>query len=217
VTYDFETDFQIRKQQVRHYLAILVAIEKMTRAGRSTPRQNARLLTARAGAFLLLYNLVEASMRSAIQEIHDRIAVDSVPFEALTPSLKREAMRRFKLAADPEQHHGTTDLPSAFVAIALEGGVDMAGNVDARHIRALSKVYGFSLDVPDHTWGGSDLVIIKSARNDLAHGHVTFADLGRDYGIDRIREISLRSLGYMRAILGNVSIFLEQKRYLQGP
>ncbi|MGE7469858.1 MAE_28990/MAE_18760 family HEPN-like nuclease [Bosea sp. NPDC003192] len=209
-----QSDFQTRTRQVRHYLSILVAIERITPLGRATRTQEGRLLTARAGVFLVLYNLVEATTRNTIEAIHDRIATETVPFEELSASLRREAMKRFRTRLDPEAHYGATDLARAFVGIALEGGISLSGNVDARHIRELAEVYGFSHSAPSHTWGGSDLVTVKNNRNNLAHGRVTFEDVGRDYGIEQIRGLSLRTLGYMRAILGNVTQFLDERRYL---
>ena len=186
--------------------------------GTSTRTQTRRLLTLRGGTFLIIYNLIEASVRGAIDAIHDRIVTEQVPFELLSLGLRTEVVRRFKRDADPAIHHAMTDLPSAFVAVALDQGITLSGNVDARYIRELGACYGFSCDTTnDKTWGGSDLVTIKSNRNTLAHGEQTFEEVGRDYPAQELLAISRRSLAFMNEILGNIEGYLDDKGYRDKP
>jgi hypothetical protein len=209
------SDFEDRRRQVRHYLAIVLGSERATPAGLATFAQERRLLTLRAGTFLLFYNLIEASTRAAIDAIHDRILTDKEPFDRLIPSLRKEAVKRFKKHANVESYHGLLPgFPSAFVAVAMAESADFSGNVDAKIIRELGVTYGFSCITPAETWAGSDLVTIKAVRNDLSHGRKTFEEVGRDYPATELLAISRRAMPYMRCILGNVSEFLDEKHYL---
>ena len=99
-------DFEDRRRQVRHYLAIVLGSERSAPAGSATFAQERRLLTLRAGTFLLFYNLIEASTRAAIAAIHDRILTDQESFDRLIPCLRKEAVKRFKKHANVESHHG---------------------------------------------------------------------------------------------------------------
>jgi hypothetical protein len=101
----FLADFEDRKRQVRHYLAIVVAAERKATLGRTTRTQERRLLTLRAGTFLLLYNLIESTIRRAVDAIHDRIVTEQIPFPALNLELRKEVMRRFILGAKPDKNH----------------------------------------------------------------------------------------------------------------
>jgi hypothetical protein len=209
-------DFEDRRRQVRHYLAIVLASERTAPAGTATFAQERRLLTLRAGTFLLFYNLIEASIRAAVDAIHDRILTDQETFDRLIPSLRKESVKRFKKHARAELHHGLLpSFTSAFVAVAMTEGVDFSGNVDAKIIRELSLTYGFSSITPPETWGGSDLLTIKGVRNDLSHGRKTFEEVGRDYPATELLAISRRALPYIRCILENVSEYLDQKRYIE--
>lgn len=209
-------DFEDRRRQVRHYLSIVLGSERATPAGSASFAQERRLLTLRAGTFLLFYNLVEASTRAAIDAIHDRILTDQEPFDKLIPSLRKEAVKRFKKSAKVDAHHNLLPgFPSAFVAVAMAESADFSGNVDAKLIRELGKTYGFSAITPPETWGGSDLLAIKSVRNDLSHGRKTFEEVGRDYPATELLAISRRAMPYVRCILGNVSDYLDNKRYLE--
>jgi hypothetical protein len=130
--------------------------------------------------------------------------------------LRREIVRRFKQGADPSIHYAMKDLPSAFVGVALDQGVTLAGNVDARYIRELGTVYGFSCHTDkERTWGGADLVTIKNKRNALAHGRATFEEVGRDYPSPELYALSKRSLAYMSEILSNVARYLDERGYLE--
>lgn len=218
MTHPLFQDFADRKRQVRHYLAIVLRAEKMATVGATSRAQERRLLMLRAGTFLLLYNLIEATTRGAVEAIHDRITTEQVPFENLNQTLRREMIKRFKQRADPAVHHSLKDFPSAFVGVALDAGVMLAGNVDARYIRELSTIYGFSHHTDkDRTWGGSDLVTVKDNRNALSHGRKTYEEVGRDYPSRELSVLTRRSLAYMGEVLANVSMYLDQRGYLRPP
>jgi MAE_28990/MAE_18760-like HEPN len=207
-------DFEDRKRQVRHYLAIVVVAERKATLGRTTRTQERRLLTLRAGTFLLLYNLIESTTRRAVDAIHDRIVTEQIPFPLLNLELRKEVMRRFILDANPARNHTMSDFPTEFVAIALDQGIKLSGNVDARRIRELAECYGFSSDTErERTWSGADLLTIKSQRNALAHGFQSYEDVGRDYPAKELLAINRRSISYMREILTNISAYLDDQGY----
>lgn len=217
MTYTFLQDFQDRKRQVRHYLAVVSREERASGIG-SSRVQEGRLLTLRAGTFLILYNLVEASTRGALEAIHDQITASEAPFTLLTMSLRKEVIRLFKKEADPSTNHTVDDFPSAFVAIALAQGTKLSGNVDAKAIREISEKYGFSSKTRTQvTRDGSDLLTIKSNRNDLAHGRKTFEEIGRDHTATELLLLTRRSMRYMDQILNNVAGYLEGEHYLEFP
>jgi hypothetical protein len=174
------------------------------------------LLTLRAGTFLVLYNLIEATTRGAVEAIHDKITTSEVPFTLLTLSLRKEVVRLFKKGADPARDHSMDDFPSAFVAVALDQSVKLSGSVDAKAIRELSDCYGFSSQTDKNlTYNGHDLLTIKSNRNDLAHGRKTFEQVGREYPSTELHLLARRSMRYMDGILRNIATYLDGEDYLE--
>ncbi|WP_027584224.1 MAE_28990/MAE_18760 family HEPN-like nuclease [Bradyrhizobium sp. Ai1a-2] len=217
MTYTFLRDFEDRKRQVRHYLAVVTRQERSAGIGASRVEEG-RLLTLRAGTFLVLYNLIEASTRGAIEAIHDQITTNEAPFTLLSTSLRKEVVRLFKKAADPSTNHTVDDFPSAFVAIALAQGMELSGNVDARVIRKIGATYGFSHTTRSPlTRDGNDLLTIKTNRNDLAHGRKTFEEIGRDHTTRELLLLARRSMRYMDDILANVAHYLDKEHYLEFP
>jgi HEPN superfamily protein len=213
----FVADFEDRRRQVRHYLAIVLAAERRTTIGGASKSHERRLLTLRAGTFLLLYNLIEATLRGAIEAIHDQITTERISFTALTIEIRKEVVRRFILEASPAKNHTMSDFPIEFVSIALDQGVKLSGNVDARLIRKLASVYGFStVTTTTRTWNGADLVTIKDKRNALSHGFQSYEDIGRDYPARELLAITRRSLTYFGEILRNIAAYLDGQHYMES-
>ena len=211
-------EFNDRRRQVRHYLAVVMKAERSARIGVATPIQNGRLLTLRAGTFLILYNLIEATTRGFVEAIHDKVTTQATPFSPLTMTLRTEVVKRFKRGANSESINTMDDFPSAFVSVALDQGIKLSGTVDARAIRELGECYGFSCKTNKaSTRDGSDLKVVKDNRNALAHGRKTFEEVGRDYTCADLILISRRTMGFMNGILENVALFLNNEDYLQKP
>lgn len=216
--HSFIQDLEERKRHVRHYLAVVMIAERTAKLGTATVAENGRLLMLRAGTFLILYNLIEASVRGAVEAIHDKISSQSVPFDRLSPRLRSEIVRKFKSQSDTSALHTRADFSSAFVAVALGQEIKMSGTIDARSIRALGDRYGFSCETQKtRTRDGSDLLIIKNKRNDLAHGLKTFDEVGRDFTSKDLVQLSRRTICFMTDILMNIASYLENQSYLEKP
>ena len=209
-------DFNDRKRQVRHYVAIVANAEGSAEGRRITRVQEQRLLTLRSGTFLVLYNMVEASIRMAIEQIHDAIIQDNTSFESLNESLRKEVLRLFRADTRTEIYKNPVNFPSALVAAALGPEFKIGGNVDARSIRELGKLYGFSTETDrDITWNGSDLLTVKSNRNDLSHGRKSYEEVGRYYTLRDLMHITRRVTIYTRCILNNIDEFIAEDGYCE--
>jgi len=90
-----------------------------------------------------------------------------------------------------------------------------SGNLDGKKIKETATEYGFS-HVTDHakTGNGNDLLTIKNNRNDLAHGDKSFAEVGRDKTADELLEMKNKVIRYLKQILQNIEIYLDNKEYL---
>lgn len=218
MTSPFLIDLSERKRHVRHYLAVVMYAERSAKIGTATAAEKGRLLTLRAGTFLILYNLIEATIRGAVEAIHDKIAARSTPFGSLTLSLRGEVVRRFRSRSDSSNIHTMADFSTAFVSVALNQEIKIAGSLDARAIREIGECYGFSCKTNSlRTRDGIDLVTIKRNRNDLAHGLKTFEEVGRDFTSRQLVQMSRRTICYMTEIVSNISTYLDNDDYLEKP
>lgn len=213
----FQVDFLERKQQVKRYVSLVLSEERSSKKSAASTMAAQKVNVLKAGTFLILYNLVEATARSAIDAIHDELVTTKVCFEDLLPVVRREVIRGFKKRSDPETHKNLRDIPVSLVAAALDTEHSFSGNVDAKMLRGVAKLYGFSMNSDKTlTHDGADLLIIKTNRNDLAHGHKTYEEVGRAYSGRQILVLAIRSTHFMDAMVQNVESYITGKRYLES-
>ena len=195
-------------------MAIVARSERQSFSPRSHTAEMS-LNVLRAGTFLIIYNLMESSMRTAIEAIHDDLIGSRVEFQQLVGPIKKEIVRGFKKHAKPDVQVNMTHVPSELVSAALSIEDHFNGNVDARLIKKIAETYLFSIETDTKiTRGGSMLLTVKNTRNDLAHGLKSYDEIGREYTARDLLEMSIRSAAYIEQILANISDYLDQKMYL---
>lgn len=178
-----------------------------------SPQDQTDLLrTFKASAFLLLYNLMESTATNAIDAIFDEFARQGTEFDACRLEIRRVILGNLK------QHEVAKLLPhlnqlsmDVMTKTFLKDKV-FSGNVDARKIRDLADEYGFGRPAAD----GSDLLTVKTNRNDLAHGSKSFADVGRDYTVADIIAMKDKIIIYLKVMLDNVAAYILGKQYLSS-
>jgi len=91
-------------------------------------------------------------------------------------------------------------------------------NVDAKKIKKIADKYGFScLTNAQKTKNGENLLVVKSNRNDLAHGIKSFEEVGGDRAIEQLLKIKKEVVEYLRQILVNIRVYLDNEEYLELP
>ncbi|MFN6530465.1 MAE_28990/MAE_18760 family HEPN-like nuclease [Nostoc sp. ChiSLP03a] len=218
-------DFDERAQEVSRYFLLLKNLEQgsiklsMGNAKNTKTKSinNDLEKTLKATGFLLLYNLVESTMRNAITTIFDEFKNKNISFDDATDKIKKIIIKNFK-----ENNSSDTLLQSInniscdIISSSFDKEKLFSGNIDARKIRKTSEMYGFSCKTNSKkTKDGSDLLTVKTNRNDLAHGFKSFEEVGRDATADELLEIKKRVISYLKAILENIESYLSNKEYLK--
>jgi len=216
-------DFNTRVQEVDDYFIFLEGLIKQTTklsiadAGTYKIQSvNAELAkTLRANGFLLLYNLVESTMRNAIEAIFDEFKNQAISFDQLKPEIKMIVLQNMKNRSPKKIHLQINQISTDIVTATFEREELFSGNVDARLIKEIAEKYGFSYKTEfTKTKNGQNLVVVKSNRNDLAHGLKSFEEVGRDQTIEEFLEIKQEVIEYLRQILENIKTYLDNQEYL---
>ena len=178
----------------------------------------------KANAFIILYNLIEATISNAIEDIHNVLmSNESLCADTVNENLTRVAFHSL------QSPNGKIDFSQGNIAkvifkewlnahkklIQSNKNPLFSGNVDARKIREVAEKYGFSADT-DITRNGCNLLPIKKARNDLAHGSESFRNKGRDTSIDTLTEMKDEVFHYLNCILENIQTYLDTQAYLRA-
>ncbi|MGL5060271.1 MAG: MAE_28990/MAE_18760 family HEPN-like nuclease [Microcoleus sp.] len=171
--------------------------------------------TLKANGFLLLYNLIESTMRNAIEAIFEELKNKGVSFDRLKPKIKAIVLQNLKNRSPNKIYLKINQISTDIITATFDREELFSGNVDARLIREIADKYGFSYRTDfAKTKNGQNLLVVKSNRNDLAHGLKSFEEVGRDKTIKQLLEIKEETVEYLRQILENIRDYLDGEEYL---
>ncbi|MBH8571924.1 hypothetical protein I8752_02530 [Nostocaceae cyanobacterium CENA369] len=193
---------------------------------KTKPINNDLEKTLKATGYLLLYNLVEATMRNAIETIFDELITQRVSFDEVREEIRKIIINHVRdkdIQSTDALLLGLQNISVDIISVTFDALVKkenkkrlFSGNVDAREIRNTAKLYGFSSQTNNiRTRDGSDLLTIKTNRNDLAHGFKSFEEVGRNATADELLKIQKSVRYYLREILENIETYLSNKEYLK--
>ncbi|MDD1414614.1 MAE_28990/MAE_18760 family HEPN-like nuclease [Dolichospermum sp. ST_con] len=220
-------DFDKRAQEVRRYFIFLKNLEKgsiqLSLGNANNPKIkpiNEDLeKTLKATGYLLLYNLVESTMRNAIVTIFDELKTQRVSFDDVRDEIKKIVIDNLK----DKDNKSTKDILVTVQNISVDiisatfnRDRLFSGNIDGKRIKDTAKMYGFSYTTnAGKTGNGSNLEKIKNHRKDLAHGFKSFEEIGKDATADELFKIQKRVICYLREILENIEMYISNQEYLQ--
>ncbi len=172
------------------------------------------LKTFKATCYLLLYNLVESTMRNAIEAIFDELKTAGVGYDDCREELRREILKNFKKRDMDKLLPKLLSLARDVIHETFEGSESFSGNLDARAIRQTAMKFGFAVPA------GSEFTMlqtVKNVRNDLAHGVKSFAEVGRNASPSDLEEARSQTVDILTKTLDNIRSYLSNRHYLLAP
>lgn len=178
----------------------------------------------KANTFLLLYNLVEATIKNAIWEILLAIKKDGILYGNLNVQLKEIWLKnRIKVEFRTKNESLTKQL-SKIIESILDNTLDFytyknqikfeSGNLNIQTIQEVTKRYGVSENIPiTHENQKEAFMKTKRERNHLAHGDKTFANCGKDYPVGTLLEYKNYIVSYLRKTLEIIEKSINEKEY----
>ena len=177
--------------------------------------------------YLLLYNLVESSIRNGITAIHDVILTYQLTYKDLSPKIKRlwllnDRSKSFRdsyikkdSVADNLQELIKSVLDDEIVSLD-PSNIPISGNLDAKTIKELIDMYGFfgNLGVPSREIDEILNFVVK-IRCDLAHGNVSFCDASSQSLItwSKLVDDKDKLVKYLTHMLNNIDDYIQKKKY----
>ncbi len=219
-------DFNTRKDEIENYFKFLKIFDyDNTRLQYSIDgivhfeRIESRFLTILlANAFLILYNLIESTVRNSIIELYLKIEEENISFDRLNENLQKiwikqetdnlqEGNFRQETLREYVMNIAKTIIRKETIKLSKDS-IDFSGNLDAQKIRDLAKQIGFN-----ETRNGRNLVSIKEKRNRLAHGEQTFYDVGKDYSVSDLIDLKNEAFQYLNDIIQKIEDFIDNESY----
>lgn len=215
--------FEDRLQEIEAYLDLLDTIETQIQDG--VPRlddsvtisvQQQKILYS--SVYLQLYNLIEATVTRCIDAITKAIIDNGYKPSDLSNEIRKEWVRfaaRTHIELNFENRldaalllceHLIQTLPIDDFKIAKGQG----GSWDDLAIQDVCKRLGLSLDIDKSIESEikkhfkndqGSLAYIKTLRNDLAHGSLSFVECGENVTASELKELKDRTTSYLREIV----------------
>lgn len=224
-------DFNERVSEVEQFLKVLERLEKpeVVLFDKTTRRekrvfQEGSLKVMKATVFLLIYNVVESSIRSAFGHLYDEIAVASMTGTNLRAELRKIWIKQQFQALDDDSASARTfrDLTERLVEEIAEGNtvnlkrrlLPVSGNLDADSIRQVCRKHGVAVAVHKNAAGGVEMKTVKDQRNSLAHGNSSFSECGKQYTVTDLKRINKQAVIFVKGILHNVKRYTDKKLYV---
>jgi hypothetical protein len=219
--------FQDKKREIEIYFVFLEIMQKENVEINGVRFQADKEIKTilKANSFLLLYNIVESSIKGAIRAIYDSIRADGLTYQQVTDEIKRLWVRyKYSDIGKNNAGHGNyverarkivNEIVSSTILDMTGYKLRLSGNIDAENIRGLAKQYGFSFNVRAEAHGGTKLQTVRERRNHLAHGDMSFDECGRDFAFSELSQIKEEALFYLEDILHNIEEYINDRQYSQ--
>jgi hypothetical protein len=178
----------------------------------------------KASVFLVIYNLVESSIRDGILELYRQIETSRCTYESVRKEIRDIWIdHNYKhISKDTANWKSAKDTAARLVEEAINHAIlqldseaiPISGNLDARQIRRVCDSHGISHHSHPSAKGGEKLLEVKDQRNKLAHGHLSFSECGREFTINALKEIKHQTVIFVRSILRNMQTYVNRKQYV---
>lgn len=223
-------DFEKRKEEVNEYFKFLemlnyenvslkYKIMNSTEEVQISPKLQRIFI---ANTFLLLYNLVESTVRNSIMEIYNKIQDDEISYQYLsekikqiwlekqrkTFSIKEEVDDSLQKSIQKKLQTIVEDIINIEIIVLTNEDIHISGNIDAQEIRNLANKTGFGISSD-----GRHLNDIMKKRNYLAHGERTFHDIGKDLTYNTLNEYKKNTFEHLEDVISKIKIFIDTKKY----
>ena len=217
-----KSDFLKRREEINDYFSFLEALNR-DKVYVNEERVSIKLHRIFiANTFLLLYNLVESTVRNSIIEIYNKIEDDELTYQNISSNIKKIWLNKKKkhIISNEEESNEEDksidkkleiiiqDIVNNEIIILTNKDINISGNIDAQEIRKLAKKIGF-----ENSTNGRDLLNIKEKRNRLAHGEHTFHDVGKDFTYGDLNTYKENTFEHLEDVIGKIETFINDKKY----
>ncbi|GIJ93588.1 MAE_28990/MAE_18760 family HEPN-like nuclease [Capnocytophaga stomatis] len=207
---NFCQDYDQKIKDVNLYLAHLKCNENKISSG--------IFKILKANLFLMLYNLVESVVDNSLEDIHDAITNERIEFKDCIDEIKALWVdfehKKFEQTKSIGIIQKISSIDSEIVAIDYNSykkrKTIFSGNLDAKKIREISEIYSINKNSGIQ---GARLREIKDIRNRLAHGEISFSDLGKNYSVLELEQYYKECKLYLEEYLLNVKKYINNKEF----
>ncbi len=219
-----DSDFNKRKDEIEEYFAFLEKLnndniklnyiqENIAKEFEISTKLQRIFI---ANTFLLLYNLVESTIRNSIVTIYNKIKDDELTYQDLSVKIKQIWLHKNskKITSSNEEKIEKNlkkiinEIITQEIIILTKDDINISGNIYAETIRNLATQIGF-----EKSCDGRLLEEIKDKRNRLAHGEHTFHDIGKDFTYNDLNTYKETTFIHLEDVISKIKNFIDDEKY----
>lgn len=217
-----EKKFELRKsdiEEIFQLLSFVVDIESHknapivdTTTGHTLVVSQEMQCAFKAEFLLILYNIVESTTCDCLNSIYDAILDDGLAYADVITEIKQLWRNYLKKKKHPNAESDDTTLNPMKVNFE-ELAISISGSMDYRKIVSVFKKHGCPVDDSKGELYGHSFLVVKSKRNFLAHGNISFSECGSGYVLSDMKRFKDDILTYLEDVVCITNKFVEDKKY----
>lgn len=231
----FIIEFEERCKDVEEYLVLLEFIDSIAtnkhkpleneandgnNISYTLSRETQKIL--RANFYLLLYNLIEATINSIITVVKDTINDEGITLDRLVTrlvhlhieGLYKEVTSPVRIVEISKELYKKTAKNEIVLLDKL--GLNTSGNVDYDFFQKIVGAIGCrgALSI-DEQMVKDAMKRTKEHRNKLAHGNWSFSSAGTCLTLLQIKTDNNNVMDFLKQSLNNLDVYIDSKKYLK--
>ncbi|PCI29086.1 MAG: hypothetical protein COB67_04940 [SAR324 cluster bacterium] len=180
------------------------------------------LAILKSNGILLLYNLIESTVRFLIENIFHDISIRQCHFDELNSVFKEAIFKNLKDISPENSIKRLLNVSFDIIQLGCNPKKDFSGNIDIRKIKEIGKKYGIifrfqSLEA-DPNFSSEfkqNLQTVKIKRNDLSHGNLTFIECGKGTSLEKLNQYRQSTESSLRSLFGEIENYICEQGYLK--
>lgn len=231
--------FEERLREIEAYLALLDALERQVREGR-TPEIGGSPITTQqqrilySSVYIQLYNLVEATITWCVDAVTSAAVGQGTTLPGhLAAPIRREWLRvkaKTHVQLNPTKRleatiHLCDQLVQSLPVLAWSLEKGCAGNWDDIAIEDITKRLGCTLSISPQVHSDvkrkirddkGPLALVRDLRNRLAHGTLSFTECGEGITVVDLKNLKDKTVLYLREVVASFRKYINEYEYLSA-
>lgn len=221
--------FSDRSSEIEQYLSFLKENEL---PGPRVKLSTVQINVMKSSVFLQLYNLVESTVALSCEDLSEAISKHAtVRLQDLSAELKDEWVRivgRTGVSMNSESRHRhmlsiLTDILAGKPVKSFNMNSGGGGNWDNHSIHNFGKKIGLKIVLDPLVSQGLNsefynsagpIVSVRIIRNDLAHGNVSFGEIGQLKSVGELTDLYTVTINYLDNVITAFESYIESRSYL---
>lgn len=149
----------------------------------------------KSNSILMLYNLVESTIRVSMLEYYSTLNDKQMSFSQAIESIQKLWVKNYLNQINSNELNQTVfdmilNVIDDNYSVAIEKeSFHLSGNADVKEMKKILETHGITYNNDSFRDYGGALLTIKNKRNYLAHGNISFEDNGKGFSIQDIIEL----------------------------